>query len=293
MADGSGTTTFSYDVYGNLTEESKLIDGNTHVTAYTYDAADLVTSITYPSGRVVDYTRDVLGQIEEVETTYDTTTLTVADAVTYEPFGPLNGLTFGNSLALARGFDTQYRLAAQTTGAIQDLGFTHDAAGNIDAIADGVDAGLSQTFTQDALHRIDFDSGAYGDIDYSYDAAGNRLGKIVDSVTEQTLTYTSDSNRLATHNSQSVTLDAAGNTTADDGQGLGFWYDDHNRLTEAYVSSTLQATYAYNGQGQRVKKVEATGAERTIVYHYGLAGELIGETIYDDGGARIGERDYV
>jgi len=128
---------------------------------------------------------------------------------------------------------------------------------------------------------------------YSYDAAGNRQGKVVDSVTAQTLTYTSASNRLATHNSQSVTLDAAGNTTADDGQGLGFWYDDHNRLTEAYVSSTLQATYAYNGQGQRVKKVEATGAERTIVYHYGLAGELIGETIYDDGGARIGERDYV
>jgi YD repeat-containing protein len=71
-------------------------------------------------------------------TTYNTTTLTVVDAVTYEPFGPLNGLTFGNSLTLSRAFDTQYRLTAQTTGAIQDLAFTHDAAGNIDAIEDGV-----------------------------------------------------------------------------------------------------------------------------------------------------------
>jgi hypothetical protein len=119
-------------------------------------------------------------------------------------------------------FDTQYRLTAQTTGAIQDLGFTHDAAGNIDAIADGVDSGLDQAFTQDALHRIDTDTGAYGAIDYGYDAAGNRLSQVVDSVTEQSLTYTASSNRLATHNSYAVTLDAAGNTTADTLRGLAF-----------------------------------------------------------------------
>ncbi len=64
-------------------------------------------------------------------------------------------------------------------------------------------------------------------------------------------------------------------------------------MVEAYVGAVLQASYVYNGHGQRVKKVEATGAQRTIVFHYGLGGELIGETVYSSVGAKIGERDYV
>jgi RHS repeat-associated protein len=293
--DGSGTTTFSYDVFGNLTQESKVVDGNTHVTVYTYDDADLVESITYPSGRTVEYTRNVLGQITEVETTYDTTTLTVADSIEYEPFGPLSGLTFGNSLVMSRDYDLQYRLTDQTTGSVQDLSFTLDAAGNIDAIADAVNSGLSQSFTQDELHRIDYESGAYGTKDYTYDGVGNRLTRVHDSgsLVTQTLIYVTDSNRLATHDGNTVTINAVGNATADITENLSFVYDDHNRMVEAYVGGVLEATYVYNDHGQRVKKIEATGDERTFVFHYGLGGELIGETIYDDAGAKIGERDYV
>jgi RHS repeat-associated protein len=107
------------------------------------------------------------------------------------------------------------------------------------------------------------------------------------------LTYTNNSNRLATHNGNTVSRDSAGNTTADPTEDLWFTYDDHNRMVDAYVDSVLQASYVYNGQGQRVKKIEATGAEKTIVYHYGLSGELLGETVYSEAGAKIGERDYV
>jgi hypothetical protein len=60
------------------------------------------------------------------------------------PFGPLTGLTFGNSLVLTRTLDQQYRLTDQTTGKIQDLDFTLDAAGNVDAITDWVNTSLSQ-----------------------------------------------------------------------------------------------------------------------------------------------------
>lgn len=134
FVNAGGTTTYTYDVYGNLLTESKLIDGNTHVTSYTYDAADLPETITYPSGRTVDYARNVLGQVTEVETTYDTTTLTVADTLAYAPFGPLTGLTLGNGLVLSRALDQQYRLTDQTTGTIQDIDFTLDAAGNVDAV---------------------------------------------------------------------------------------------------------------------------------------------------------------
>ena len=129
----------------------------------------------------------------------------------------------------------------------------------------------------------------------SYDGVGNRLTRVHDdgSPVTQTLTYATDSNRLATHDGETVSLDDAGNTLADPAEDLSFAYDDHNRMVEAYVDSVLQASYVYNGQGQRVKKIEATGAERTIVYHYGLSGELLGETVYSEAGAKIGERDYL
>jgi len=292
MADGSGTTTFEYDVFGNLTEESKTIGANTHVTAFGYDAADLLVSVTYPSGRTIDYARNVLGQVTSVDTTYAASTTTVADDIEYEPFGPLKGLTFGNSLALARTFDQQYRLTDQTTGAVQDLAFTLDDAGNIDAIGDSVNVGLGQGFAQDALHRVTTEAGSYGTKGYTYDGVGNRLTRTHAAIT-QTLTYTTNSNRIATHDGQTVSLDAAGNTLGNPAENVSFVYDDHNRMVEAYVGGMLKASYVYNGRGQRIKKNEATGAQRTIVYHYGLGGELLGETVYSSTGAKIGERDYL
>jgi len=227
------------------------------------------------------YTRNALGEITAVDTTYAAVTTTVASAATYQPFGPLKSLTFGNSLVMSRTFDQQYRLTAQTTGAVQYLSFTLDAAGNVDAIDDGVSSSLDQTFTQDALHRIDAEAGVYGSNDYTYDENGNRLTRVHTSggVTTQTLTYAIDSNRLATHDGQTVSLAAAGNTTADPAEGVSFTYDDHDRMVAAYVGAVLKASHKYNGQGQRVKKVEATGAQRTVVYHYGLEGQMLGETI--------------
>ena len=293
MADGSGTTTFEYDVFGNLVEESRTIGSNTHVTAYAYDEADLVTSITYPSGRTVDYTRNVLGQVASVDTTYAASTTTVADDIEYEPLGPLKGLTFGNSLVLARTFDQQYRLTDQTTGAVQDLAFTLDDAGNIDAITNGVSSGLSQGFAQDALHRVTTDAGSYGTKGYTYDGVGNRLTRTLGGTTTQTLTYAANANRMATHDSQTISLDAAGNTLANPAENASFTYGAHNRMLEAYVGAVLKATYGYDGRGQRIKKVEATGAQRTFIYHYGQGGELLGETIYSSAGAKIGERDYL
>jgi RHS repeat-associated protein len=292
MADGSGSATFEYDGFGNLTEETKTIGGNAHVTAYVYDEAHLVTSMTYPSGGTIDYTRNVLGQVTTVASTYDGSAATLASSAAYEPFGPLKGLTFGNSLVLARTFDQQYRLTDQTTGAVQDLQFTLDNAGNIDAISDAVSASLSQGFGQDALHRVTTDAGSYGTKSFTYDGVGNRLTR-VHGATTQTLTYTASSNRMATHDGQTVTLDAAGNTLGNPAENLSFTYGAHNRMLEAYVGGVLKATYVYDGRGQRMKKIEATGAQRTFIYHYGQGGELIGETVYSSVGAKIGERDYV
>lgn len=59
-----------------------------HVTAYAYDAENRINQITYPSGRTVDYVRNALGQVTQVDTTYGGTTTTLASGVSCEPSGP-------------------------------------------------------------------------------------------------------------------------------------------------------------------------------------------------------------
>ena len=62
------TITRVYDARGNVVSETRTIAGKAHTVAYAYDAANQVTQITYPSGRVVEYGRDATGRIASVKT---------------------------------------------------------------------------------------------------------------------------------------------------------------------------------------------------------------------------------
>jgi YD repeat-containing protein len=104
ITDESGSQSFVYDARGNVisnTRVMKLGAANTSfTTAYSYDAADNLISVTYPSGRVVTYTRNNLGQIATVSTTPPGggTAVVVANDITYMPFGALKTLSFGNGV---------------------------------------------------------------------------------------------------------------------------------------------------------------------------------------------------
>jgi RHS repeat-associated protein len=54
MIDASGTTSYKYDARGRLVEEKKTIDSVDYVTSYTYDGADRIDTIIYPTGEEVD-----------------------------------------------------------------------------------------------------------------------------------------------------------------------------------------------------------------------------------------------
>ena len=61
--DTSGTYVFSYDAQGNLSREDKTVSGILYATQYAYNKDNALTSITYPSGRVITYTRDQAGRV--------------------------------------------------------------------------------------------------------------------------------------------------------------------------------------------------------------------------------------
>ena len=68
LTDQSGSTAFVYDALGHVSSDTRVIASHSYGTAYTYDAAGNILTETYPSGRIVTYTRDALGQISGITT---------------------------------------------------------------------------------------------------------------------------------------------------------------------------------------------------------------------------------
>jgi RHS repeat-associated protein len=277
--DHSGSTQYQYDRRGNIVQVTTTIDvsGQSRVftTGYAYDLADNLMQITYPDARTVDYTRNSIGQIVEVETTFNSQTQTLADTIGYQPFGPLSGLTYGNNLVQNRVYDLDSRLDTVSTAGIQSLDYGYDLNSNIDEIDNLIDTNQSQSYVYDLLDRLSEADGGYGEYDYSYDGVGNRLTEVLDSQVEN-YTYALNSQRLLervipAQAGIQYQYDNTGNTTTIDSDT--FTYNDANRLETATVAS-LTTTYRYNALGQRVLK---TNTNETVLYLYDLNGQLLAE----------------
>ncbi|MEM7501839.1 MAG: DUF6531 domain-containing protein, partial [Pseudomonadota bacterium] len=158
IADQTGTITLSYNEFGEVVTDSRLIGSNTHTTTYAYDAAGNVSSMTYPSGRTVAYTRNAIGQVTGVTSTKSAVQKTIVSNATYEPFGPVASVTYGNGAVFNYVHRQDYRLDDYSSGTLFEKDYLFDAAGNIKNINDIVDSGLDQTLTYDELNRITEDS---------------------------------------------------------------------------------------------------------------------------------------
>src|SRR5690606_9747566 len=192
-----GATVLVYDPYGNVVQQTDSIGTRIYTTAYQYGSTNRVSQITYPSGRIVYYTRNALGQITQVQTRNDAGSplVTLINAAAYEPFGPLSSLTFGNGVATSLQHDADYRVARITTTAtpLWDFVYSYDLASNLQAQADQAST-YSRNFSYDGLYRVITDVNNTGSWSYGYDANGNRTNRI--NTSTQNLTYATTSNRL-------------------------------------------------------------------------------------------------
>jgi RHS repeat-associated protein len=271
--DPSGSYAFTYDAWGNLTREDKTILSVGYTTEYAYDQDSQIASITYPSGRVVEFERDAAGRITAVKT--DGGTQIIAQNITYAPFGPISGWDFGNGINFTRTFDQNYWLTHQSSFQVQSADYGHDLAGNINLIDDLLLPARSQNFVFDDLYRLTSATGLYGSISYTYDANGNRLSKTVGGQTD-TYTYTPGSNRLASitgANPETFTHDDNGSITARLNTTLTYGQD--KRLKQVVVGGSQTTGYVINAQGQRVIKTSGGGS---TVFHYDQEGNLIAES---------------
>ena len=130
MTHEGGSITRIYDARGNITSDVRTITGaGAKTVAYAYSAADLVTQITYPSGRIVSYTRDTTGRITGVTTKLNAgaSAVNVATSITYQPISNLiKSLTYGNALTETSAHTLDYEQSQCTVanGATPVSGFS-------------------------------------------------------------------------------------------------------------------------------------------------------------------------
>jgi RHS repeat-associated protein len=273
VVDGSGTTLFQYDHRGNQTVQQQVIGTSTAAQlAYSYDLADRITQITYPSGRQVRYGYDPLGRVNLVETRANAATPTwqvVASGHQYEPFGPVKAMALGNGLAVANdwgtdGFLAERRLTATGSGtALSHLAYGRDEVGRIGEIADQLTPANAVLYGYDPVGRLTMavsSSGSAGAETYAYNPGTNQLASVTDASGTRTVSY-----------------DARGNTVAETrpgGVAVAASYDGHARL-ESYDRTNVGAqTYVYNGLGDRVRVVKPTGARHFV---YDTQGRVVAE----------------
>jgi RHS repeat-associated protein len=277
ITDPSGETTWTYNNFGQVTGKSHKIGTVTLTNAYGYDASGRLTTMTLPSGKVVTY-----GYTDHLPVSVTVDSTTILSGATYDPFGPANGWTWGNSTSHSRSFDLRGLLDSQSM-VTDTRTLTYDDAGRL-------------TTLDDARHDLGFDYDSLGQLTdftksgsaplpatqyFSYDENGNRES-ITENGTPYSYTNVAYSNRLTSTTgptAKSLTYDGAGNVTSD---GIhSYAYDDRSRLVSVDSGAV---TYQHNGQGQRVKKDDGT---TVTLFAYDETGHLVGE--YDGSGNPIQE----
>ncbi|MGA3133378.1 MAG: hypothetical protein ABSD59_21495, partial [Terracidiphilus sp.] len=205
------------------------------------------------------------------------TSTPVVSNISYEPFGPYTGLTYGNGVVETRSFDQDYRvtgIADAGTFTLQNLGYAYYPTNNVQTITDAVNTGNSQSFTYDNLQRLSQATGGYGAFGFTYDADGNQLTQTLGTATTN-YGYGAGNDLLSTLSVGGVATQAIGYTA--DGRMASFnpgiqapggqfvtslSYNQDARLAAVNSGSGSLASYTYDGFGQRrFKTISSSNGE--------------------------------
>ena len=167
---------YTYDRYGRTVKKHTLIDDREYETAYTYNSANHIESITYPNGLKVKNEYDDCG--------IQTSVLNADDQKVYWKLSTLNARgqvekeEYGNGLVTSTGYDAaKGTITSIFTEGIQNWNYAFDVVGNLVSRSD-LYKNLVESFSYDGLNRL-VTVRKNGQITQSvtYDAAGNITSK--------------------------------------------------------------------------------------------------------------------
>ncbi|PHV09795.1 RHS repeat domain-containing protein [Chitinimonas sp. BJB300] len=291
--DPSGKIVYTYGPLSRVATEKRSIWNKDYTTGYGYDAQGRFNKLTYPSGRVVTYSYNDVGQVSKITTQQGTEPeKIVIQNLAYRPFGAAKSWTWGNGEVRTTEYNNVNQITSYSMGD-STVTLTHDTAGRITGQS------ISGGWWERMLQRLGLPIGqrasyAYDNLDrltewkdgrsilrrgfafepsegYGYDANGNRISRRSDDmVFKQDIE--AGSNRLKAASlpdgaNPVFQYDANGSRISG---GNNYTYDVRGRLVEA-----SGAQFTLNGLGERVAK---TYQGTTTVFHYDQGGRLIAES---------------
>lgn len=180
MTDGSGSTTYCYNRFGDLTRKVQRTQGKTFVLQWQYAANGRLQNMVYPDGLTVDYLYDGQGRIAEIGVANAAEHRQLLHSATYHPFGPVQQWTYGNGRVMQRSVNKSYQpgfVEDTTPGGISE-GYWFDAVGNLESLQYADQGAPSRRFyAYDALNRLTgvSDGSHVLQQSYGYDKTGNRV----------------------------------------------------------------------------------------------------------------------
>lgn len=257
MTDSTGTTAYSYDAADRL---QSVTDGAGAVVAYAHDEADRLKSLTYPDGRVVSYGRDGAGQ---VSTLTDDTAAAGGLSTTfgYSPDGiPTNvNLPSGNGITTSlnnEDLPTTIALRNASGSSLVKLDYAYDNAGRVASETDtgGQAGGTSYAYDPTGRLASSTDASTGGVTNYAFDATGNptQLG-----ATSQTFDASSQLQSSTTGASQTA-----------------YGYDANGNLTGVTPATGPASKYSYSRSNRMLTSTTPSAATHGSLYHPVAASRL-------------------
>jgi RHS repeat-associated protein len=331
LTDQAGTASYTYDILGRLTAETRTLTGANNAAiskslSYDYNLDGSLKTLHYPSGAAVTYAPGAAGlTLSAIDSG---NSINYVTAATYGPDSALTGFISGNSgtfAGITNAFSYNKRLQPVAMSAnapsqtVFSIGYDFHVGngatgadnGNVWGITNYKDTthGRDQTFTYDALNCLVSAQNAgtdctakvlqnkteYWGNSYGYDAWGNLLQKSITKCGAENLIVTADAHNWIHASGTDYQYDAAGNMTYDATAGLSYNFDQENRLTGA-----SGYTYTYDGDGNRVRKSNGNLAASGTLYwsmtpgvvaETDLAGTTKSEYVFFDG-ERVARKDF-
>ena len=260
MTDGTGTTSYGYDPFGDLTS---VTNGGGQAVSYTYDPDSDPTSVGYP--------------LPATATWATSSTLTYG----YDNAGRLTTVTDfgGNKITIGSTPDGEENsIALGSTG--DTIATTYAAAESPSQIAVQNSSSTLQSFAYseapagDILTETDTPSSGTSPVSYGYDAQSR--------VTAMT---------AGTGSPASYQFDASGNLTTLPNDATGT-YNDAAELTSASASGTT-TSYSYSADGERLAATQGSTAVASATWNgadqlssYQDSAATMGSVSYDGNGLR-------
>jgi RHS repeat-associated protein len=274
-SDANHSMSWTYDGLGRVTGKGQINGVIAQSVGYAYTNGDLVSLIT-PSGQTVTY-----GYTNHRVTSITVNGSTLLSGVTYDPFGPATGWTWGNSTTTTRSFDQDGNPSQIVTAGVTN-GYTVDNASRITGLSDSGLASNSFTFGYDLLDRVTSGTSTALSRGYTYDANSNQLTETGTVAITSTIATTNNQLSSTTGGiARTYAYDAAGNTTSY--ASNAYTFNQRGRMSKVLVG-TNETDYVYNALGQLIRK---SGYGGTTLLMYDEAGHILGE--YTASGALIQE----